>query len=98
MQKITLSQPYSTAVASLAHQLATGNDVITLGYLAGASKALFVAGMAQTLQRPFVVITPASSEAESLVHDLRFFTAACEDAPRIVLVPSAEHSPYEPAS
>jgi transcription-repair coupling factor (superfamily II helicase) len=98
MPKITSPHPYWARVASLANDLAAGNDVITLSYLAGASKALFVASLAQMLQRPLVVLTPAAAEAESLAHDLRFFTAAGEYAPKIVLFPSEEHPPYEPAS
>jgi transcription-repair coupling factor (superfamily II helicase) len=98
MPKTIPSQSYWTEVASLAHHLAAGDELITLGYMAGASKALFLAGLAQILQRPLVVITPASSEAEALARDLRFFTAACEGAPRVILFPGDEHPPYEPAS
>jgi transcription-repair coupling factor (superfamily II helicase) len=98
MSKTTPPQLYWTEVASLAHHLAAGDELITLGYLAGASKALFLAGLAQILQRPLVVITPVSSEAEALARDFRFFTVAGEDAPRVILFPDDEHSPYEPAS
>ncbi len=98
MPTIPSSHPYWTRIASLANQLASGDDAITLGYLASASKALFVASLAQMLQRPLVVLTPAWAEAESLAHDLRFFTATCEYAPRIVPFPGEEHAPYEPAS
>ncbi|HEX2277429.1 MAG TPA: hypothetical protein VHN13_09910, partial [Candidatus Tectomicrobia bacterium] len=98
MSKTTPSQSYWAEVTSLAHRLAAGDELITLGYLAGASKALFLAGLAQILRRPLVVITPASSEAEALARDLQFFTAAGEDAPRVILFPGDEHPPYEPAS
>src|SRR5919109_2839253 len=98
MQTTAPSQSYCTQISSLADRLAAGDDVIALGYLAGASKALLLANLAHALRRPLVVITPASSKAGSLVHDLRFFTAASAHAPRIVVLPAEEHAPYEPAS
>jgi transcription-repair coupling factor (superfamily II helicase) len=94
----TPSHEYWTQISTLAQRLADGDEVITLGYLAGASKALFLASLAHTLRRPLVVVTPAPSEAESLVHDLRFFTTSTNSSPRIVLFPAEEHAPYEPAS
>ncbi len=94
----TLAHDYWTQLSTLAQRLTDGDEAITLGYLAGASKALFLAGMAYRLRRPLVVVTPDPSEAESLVHDLRFFTASPEPLAKIVLFPAEEHAPYEPAS
>jgi len=92
------SHAYWSQISSLADRLADGDDVITLGYLAGASKALFLANLCAQLRRPLVVIAPGASEAESLVHDLRFFTASANPSPRIVLFPADEPPPYEPTS
>jgi transcription-repair coupling factor (superfamily II helicase) len=92
------SQEYWTQISTLAQRLADGDEVISLGYLAGASKALFLASLAHRLRRPLVVVTPASTEAEALVHDLRFFTTSTSSSPRIMLFPAEEHAPYEPAS
>jgi transcription-repair coupling factor (superfamily II helicase) len=92
------SHEYCTQLSTLAQRLANGDEVIRLGYLAGASKALFLASLAHRLGRPLVVITPASTEAESLVHDLRFFATSITSSSRIVLFPAEEHAPYEPAS
>jgi transcription-repair coupling factor (superfamily II helicase) len=82
----------------LAQQLSDGDEVITLGYLSGVSKALFLASLTRRLRRPMLVVTSAATEAELLVHDLQFFTTSADSAPRIVLFPAEEHAPYEPAS
>jgi transcription-repair coupling factor (superfamily II helicase) len=94
----TISHPYRSQVSALAEQIASGQETIGLGYLAGASKAFFLAHLIQFLQRPLVVITPASSEAETLVNDLHFFTASAALPPHVVLLPAKENLPYEPAS
>jgi transcription-repair coupling factor (superfamily II helicase) len=98
MHTTTTSHPYWNQVSVLAEQIASGQDIISLGYLAGASKAFFLAHLVQLLQRPLVVITPASSEAETLVNDLRFFTASAVLPPHVVLLPADGNLPYEPAS
>jgi transcription-repair coupling factor (superfamily II helicase) len=98
MHTTTISHPYWSQVSALAEQIASGQDIIGLGYLAGASKAFFLAHLVQLLQRPLVVITPASSEAETLVNDLRFFTASAVLPSHVVLLPADGNLPYEPAS
>src|SRR5918996_1036947 len=98
MPTMTSSHAYGAQISTLAQRLADGDEVITLGYLAGASKALFLASLTQRLRRPMLVVTSAPAEAELLVHDLRFFTASLNPSPRIVLFPAEEHAPYEPAS
>jgi transcription-repair coupling factor (superfamily II helicase) len=92
------SHGYWNQISTLAQRLANDDEVIRLGYLAGASKALFLASLSHRLRRPLVVITPASTEAESLVHDLRFFATSITSSPSIALFPAEEHAPYEPAS
>jgi transcription-repair coupling factor (superfamily II helicase) len=98
MPEITYAPPYRTEVTALANRLAAGEEAITLGHLAGASKALLTAELAHLLRRPLVVVTPAATEAEALAHDLRFFTAPAAPAPRIVPFPAERYAPYEPAS
>ena len=72
------SREYRTEASAVAQHLAKGDEVIHLGYLAGASKALCLASLSHQLRRPLVVITPVSTEAEALVHDLRFFTSSTD--------------------
>ena len=98
MQTIPHTQPYWIELRSLANRLAADEEAISVGSLTGASKALFTAELAHLLQRPLVLLTPTSAEADSLARDLQFFAAAYEQVPRIVLFPGEEHSPYEPAS
>jgi len=92
------SREYWTQISTLVQRLANGDEVIRLGYLAGASKALCLASVSLQLHRPLVVITPASTEAEALVHDLQFFTSSAASPPKIVLFPGEEQEAYEPAS
>ena len=98
MPIMTSSQAYWTQISSLAQRLSDGDEVITLGYLAGASKALFLASLSHHLQRPLFVVTSTAPEAELLVHDLHLFTTTVDPSTRIVLLPAEEHAPYEPAS
>jgi transcription-repair coupling factor (superfamily II helicase) len=94
----TPSHVYWTQISKLARHLSDGDEVITLGYLAGASKALFLAGLSHRLRRPLFVVTSTAAEAEILVHDLRFFTTSADPPTRIMLFPAEGHAPYEPAS
>ncbi len=98
MPMTTPSHVYWRQISTLAQRLADGDEVITLGHLVGASKALFLASLAHRLQRPLVVVTPALSEAEALTHDLRFFNTSSTSSPTIVLFPAEEQAPYEPTS
>src|SRR5262245_17951535 len=95
---ITSSQVYSTQISTLARHLSDGDEVITLRYLAGASRALFLPSLITRLRRPLLVVTSTAPEAELLVHDLRFFATSPESSTRVVLFPAEEHAPYEPAS
>ena len=90
--------PYWQQIAALAGRIAGGEEVVTLGHLAGASKAFFLGHLAHFLQRPLVVITPVSAEAETLVHDLTFFLAAPVPSCRAGWFPASGIPPYEPAS
>ena len=98
MPMTTPVHTYWTQISTLAQHVSDGQDVITLGHIVGASKALLLASLADQLRRPLLVVTSEAADAELLVHDLRFFTAAADPAPRILLFPAEEHAPYEPAS
>ncbi|MGH8059612.1 MAG: CarD family transcriptional regulator, partial [Candidatus Entotheonellia bacterium] len=89
---------YRNQVAALAARITAGEEVITLGHLAGSSKAFLLAHLLRTLQRPLVVITPAAAEAAALLHDLTFFLSSQEPACGLALFPDGGESPYEPAS
>ncbi len=89
---------YWSQVAGLADRIAGGEEVVTLGHLAGASKAFFLARLLERLRRPLVVIAPAWSEAEAIAHDLRFFQPLPEPSAGPVLFPAVGNPPYEPAS
>ena len=54
MPMMTPSHVYFTQISTLAQHLAAGDEVITLGHLAGASKALFLASLTHRLRRPLV--------------------------------------------
>src|SRR5688572_23863043 len=56
------------------HTLRGEADVIVSG-LSGSSRALFIAGLAQTLRRPLIVVTPQDRAVESLATDINYFHA-----------------------
>ncbi len=89
---------YRNQVAALAARITAGEEVVTLGHLAGSSKAFLLAHLLRTLQRPLVVITPAAAEATVLLHDLTFFLSSQEPSCSLALFPAGGESPYEPAS
>src|SRR5262245_19077928 len=95
---MTPSDAYWTQLSTLARHLSDGDEVITLGYLAGASKALFLAALSDRLRRPLFVVTSTAADAELLLHDLRFFTASADFSATTLLFPAEGHAPYEPAS
>jgi transcription-repair coupling factor (superfamily II helicase) len=95
---MAIAHAYDSQIAALAQHVADGDDVITLGYLTGTSKALCLASLTQRLQRPLLVVTSTATEADALVHDLRFLTLSAHPSPRVILFPAEGHAPYEPAS
>ena len=95
---ITPSHVYWTQISKLARHLSDGDEVITIGHLAGASKALFLASLSHRLRRPLLVVTSTAAEAEILVHDLRFFTTSTKSSYEDCGVPSRGAYTIEPAS
>ena len=49
-------------------------DVVVSG-LSGSARALFIAGLAQALRRPLIVVTPQDRAVESLATDIQYFHA-----------------------
>ncbi|RJP20940.1 MAG: transcription-repair coupling factor [Candidatus Omnitrophota bacterium] len=67
----------------------------TCGQMIGSSKALFIAELAQKINRPLVVVTPEQSDAYLLLDDLLFFLQGKETAIPVFVFPHLEILPYE---
>src|ERR1700752_912219 len=50
------------------------SDVVVSG-LSGSARALFIAGLAQALRRPLVVVTPQDRAVDALATDINYFHA-----------------------
>jgi transcription-repair coupling factor (superfamily II helicase) len=70
-------------------------DVVVSG-LAGSSRALFVAGLWQTMRRPLIVVTAHDAEAPALASDIAYFHGQLNGAQpdRVAVFPSWEADPY----
>src|SRR5215467_765659 len=70
-------------------------DVIVSG-LAGSSRALFIAGLWNSLRRPLIVITPQDRGVESLATDITYFHNELNGsgANRVCPFPAWETDPY----
>jgi transcription-repair coupling factor (superfamily II helicase) len=55
------------------NEVRAGQQTIEVSELWGASKALFLFGLAQEAGRPVIVVTASDEAAEALAEDLRFF-------------------------
>ncbi|HEX4998664.1 MAG TPA: CarD family transcriptional regulator, partial [Terriglobia bacterium] len=73
-----------------------GESTVVVSGLAGTARALFVAGLWQTMRRPLVVVTAHDAEAATLAADIAYFHAqlnACSPD-RVAVFPSWETDPY----
>src|SRR5262245_37717278 len=70
-------------------------DVVVSG-LSGSARALFVAGLAQALRRPLIVVTTHDREVETLATDINYFHAELNTngANRVCPFPAWETDPY----
>src|SRR5437867_9593521 len=70
-------------------------DVVVSG-LSGSSRALFIAGLAQALRRPLIVVTPQDRAVESLATDINYFHAELNTggSNRVSPFPAWESDPY----
>src|SRR5262245_11628216 len=70
-------------------------DVVVSG-LSGSSRALFAAGLWQSLRRPLVVVTPQDRGVESLAADVAYFHGelVANGFNRVAAFPAWETDPY----
>jgi len=70
-------------------------DVVVSG-LSGTARALFIAGLAQALRRPLIVVTPQDRAVEALASDINYFHAELNTsgANRVAAFPAWETDPY----
>lgn len=70
-------------------------DVIVSG-LAGSARALFIAGMWQSLRRPLIVVTPQDRGVQALATDIAYFHGELNAAAssRVCPFPAWETDPY----
>src|SRR5215471_13396228 len=70
-------------------------DVVVSG-LAGSSRALFIVGIAQTLRRPLIVVTPQDRAVEALATDINYFHQELNTngVSRVAAFPAWETDPY----
>src|SRR5262245_51075216 len=71
------------------------SDVVVSG-LSGSARALFIAGLAQSLRRPLVVVTPQDRSVEALATDINYFHAELNTSgtSRVCAFPAWETDPY----
>ena len=70
-------------------------DVVVSG-LSGCARALFVAGLAQAVRRPLIVVAPQDRAVEALATDINYFHAELNTsgATRVSPFPAWETDPY----
>src|SRR5262252_6302391 len=70
-------------------------DVVVSG-LAGTARALFIAGLWQSLRRPLIIVTPHDKNVSSLAADIEYFHRAlnAKSAGQVVAFPALETDPY----
>src|SRR5262245_23676842 len=70
-------------------------DVVVSG-LSGSARALFVAGLAQAVRRPLIVVAPQDRAVEALATDINYFHAELNTsgASRVSPFPAWETDPY----
>jgi transcription-repair coupling factor (superfamily II helicase) len=73
-----------------------GDGRVVVSGLAGSARALFVAGLWQTMRRPLIVTTGHDKEAGTLASDIAYFHGQLNGAQpdRVAVFPSWEADPY----
>src|SRR5262249_45937495 len=71
------------------------SDVVVSG-LSGSARALFIAGLAQSLRRPLIVVTPQDRAVEALATDINYFHSELNTSGtnRVCPFPAWETDPY----
>jgi transcription-repair coupling factor (superfamily II helicase) len=73
-----------------------GESNVVVSGLAGSARALFIAGLAQALHRPLIVVTPQDRAVESLATDIDYFHSELNTngVNRVSAFPAWESDPY----
>jgi len=73
-----------------------GDSEVTVSGLSGSARALFVAGLWQSLRRPVIVVTPQDRGVEALATDIAYFHGElnANGADRVCPFPAWETDPY----
>src|SRR5215467_8074127 len=79
----------------IAAEALRGEAVVVSG-LSGSSRALFVAGLWQSLRRPLIVVTPQDRAVDALATDIQYFHTELNAsvANRVRPFPAWETDPY----
>src|ERR1051326_2568407 len=79
----------------IASDVLRGDSEVVVSGLSGSGRALFVAGLWQSLRRPLIVVTPQDRGVDALATDLSYFHGELNDgANRVCPFPALETDPY----
>src|SRR4029079_5263590 len=80
----------------IASEVLRGDADVVVSGLSGSARALFVAGLAQALRRPLIVVTPQDRAVETLATDINYFHAELNTngENRVAAFPAWETDPY----
>jgi transcription-repair coupling factor (superfamily II helicase) len=73
-----------------------GDSEVVVSGLSGSARALFIAGLAQALRRPLIVVTPQDRAVEAFATDINYFHSELNTngAGRVAPFPAWETDPY----
>src|SRR5688572_30538997 len=79
----------------IASDILRGDSEISISGLSGTARALFIAGLWQSLRRPLIVITPHDRAVATLASDAAYFHGELTgSANRVCQFPAWETDPY----
>ena len=80
----------------IAAETLKGDASVVVSGLSGSARALFIAGFAQALRRPLIVITPQDRAVETLTTDINYFHSELNTngVNRVASFPAWETDPY----
>ena len=91
-----MEAPKPGSLAALAKKAATAPETVRIAGLRGAAFALAIAETIRSApERPFVLLTPGSREADRLTGELRLCLGEREDESRVYNLPRHDTLPYE---
>ncbi len=68
-------------------------DVVVSG-VSGSARALFIAGLWQSLRRPLILVTPHDKNVSALASDIEYFHRALNSSAQVCAFPELEIDPY----